>query len=72
MSTMKETNSYSPGPVTVPLSSLLLVLFIGLKLTDSVTWSWLWVLAPLWVPFAAALVLAAVMFIVVALQEILK
>lgn len=27
---------------------LLGLLFIGLKLTDHITWSWLWVLAPIW------------------------
>lgn len=27
---------------------LLTVLFIGLKLTEVITWSWWWVLAPLW------------------------
>lgn len=31
---------------------LIQVLFIGLKLTDQITWSWWWVLAPLWSPFA--------------------
>ena len=31
--------------------SLLAVLFIGLKLTHYIDWSWIWVLAPLWVPF---------------------
>jgi hypothetical protein len=30
--------------------SLLAVLFIGLKLTGYITWSWWWVLAPLWGP----------------------
>lgn len=28
--------------------SLLTVLFIGLKLTGYIAWSWLWVLSPLW------------------------
>lgn len=31
---------------------LLTVLFIGLKLTGHIDWSWWWVLAPLWAPFA--------------------
>jgi len=31
---------------------LLTLLFIGLKLTGSITWSWWWVLAPLWAPVA--------------------
>jgi len=29
------------------LAILLTVLFIGLKLTDYVAWSWIWVLSPL-------------------------
>ena len=28
--------------------TLLAVLFIGLKLAGIITWSWLWVLSPLW------------------------
>ena len=31
---------------------LLTVLFIGLKLTGYIAWSWWWVLSPLWIPFA--------------------
>lgn len=30
--------------------SLLLILFIALKLTGYIDWSWKWVLAPLWIP----------------------
>ena len=37
------------------LSTLLTVLFVGLKLTKYIDWSWWWVLAPLWIP--ASLVL---------------
>lgn len=38
---------------------LLTLLFIALKLTNYIDWSWLWVLAPLWIPlglFIAALI----------------
>lgn len=31
---------------------LLTVLFIGLKLTHVIAWTWWWVLAPLWIPTA--------------------
>ena len=47
---------------------VLALLFVVLKLADLVAWSWLWVLAPIWIPaalFAAAAVGAAI-FIVVA------
>lgn len=36
--------------------SLLLLLFIGLKLTGYIDWSWWWVLAPFWIPFSIALI----------------
>lgn len=35
--------------------SLLALLFIGLKLGEVITWSWWWVLAPIWGPWALAL-----------------
>lgn len=34
------------------LTTLLTVLFVGLKLTNYIDWSWWWVLAPLWIPVA--------------------
>lgn len=33
------------------LATLLLVLFIGLKLGNVIAWSWWWVLSPLWLPW---------------------
>ena len=43
----QSSNSYAASP----LPTLLLVLFIGLKLAGIITWSWWWVMAPMWVPF---------------------
>lgn len=40
--------------------SLLLLLFIGLKLGGVIDWSWLWVLAPFWIPLSLALLAGAV------------
>ena len=37
------------------ISSLLGVLFIGLKLGNVIDWSWWWVLSPFWVAPAIAL-----------------
>lgn len=36
--------------------TLLLLLFIGLKLTGHIAWSWWWVLSPLWIPIVLAVV----------------
>lgn len=40
---------------------LLTIVFIVLKLTGFIDWSWLWVLAPLWLPLC--LVLAVMVFV---------
>lgn len=47
------------APTVLPLPTLLGVLFIGLKLTGHIAWSWLWVLSPFWLPFALLAVLCA-------------
>jgi hypothetical protein len=47
----------------------LAVLFIGLKLTGFITWSWLWVLSPLWIPLSLLLVIAAFVLIAVLIRS---
>jgi uncharacterized protein (DUF983 family) len=39
---------------------LLAIVFIVLKLTEVITWSWLWVLSPLWIPFVIAIPLVLI------------
>lgn len=39
------------------LPVLLTVLFIGLKLTNHINWSWVWVLAPFWITVIVVFVL---------------
>lgn len=34
---------------SVGFLDLLLILFIGLKLTGHIDWSWFWVMSPIWV-----------------------
>ncbi len=63
-------NSTNTGGVS--FLRLLTLLFIGLKLTGYITWSWLWVLAPLWVPMGIALLLLSVGMLIVGLGIIVK
>jgi len=42
----------------IGFTGLLTVAFIVLKLTGHITWSWWWVLSPLWISFALAMVVA--------------
>ena len=60
MSDNKSTRSSGIG-----FSSLLAILFITLKLTGVITWSWLWVLAPIWIPFVIVVFVLIIVGIVV-------
>lgn len=46
---------------------LLAIVFITLKLTNYITWSWWWVLSPLWIPIVLVLAIALIAAIVIAL-----
>ena len=46
---MSNSSSSSSG---IGFAGMLTILFIGLKLTHFIDWSWLWVLSPLWIGFA--------------------
>jgi hypothetical protein len=39
---------------------MLTILFIGLKLTGYVDWSWTWVLSPLWIGFTIGVTLIGI------------
>lgn len=47
------------------LMHLLAVLFVGLKLTNHITWSWIWVLSPLWLPISVSLFLLLLIALIV-------
>lgn len=52
----------------IGLGGILFIVFLVLKLTGKVDWSWLWVTAPLWLPFAIGI---GIVFIVVIIAAIL-
>lgn len=49
--------------------NLLTIVFIVLKLCDVVDWSWWWVLAPSWIPFALGFVSFCVWFLIVSVFD---
>ena len=55
-----ETNS---AKNTFPFLSILTLIFITLKLTGYITWSWWWVLSPLWLPIVIVLFFATILVI---------
>lgn len=48
----------------VTFTGLLFLLFLGLKLTGYIAWSWVWVTAPLWMPMMLVLFIFAVLGVV--------
>jgi hypothetical protein len=47
---MNNTSSSSSISVGGGFPGLLAIAFIVMKLTGYITWSWWWVLSPLWIP----------------------
>ena len=47
--------------------SMLTVLFIGLKLTDYISWSWFWVLSPILLPLIFVLLF---MFLIILIKAL--
>lgn len=50
------------------LPGVLTIVFVVLKLVGVITWSWAWVLAPLWIA-AALVVIIAIVLIVMKLRK---
>lgn len=63
MASENQTTVRSGG---IGFAGLLTVLFIGLKLTGYISWSWLWVLSPLWISFTICIILILI-FIILAI-----
>lgn len=56
--------SESAGNNGIGFVGLLTILFIGLKLTGHIQWSWVWVLSPMWISFLLIVLLIAIYLII--------
>ena len=54
----KETNNGG-----IDFLGILTIVFIILKLCKVIAWSWLWVLAPLWIPLSIGLIILIIALI---------
>ena len=64
-----STNQASGG---IGFLGLLTIVFIVLKLINVITWSWWWVLAPIWMPIAIGLIVAGLLFGISIIQSKFK
>jgi hypothetical protein len=58
---MKNQNTTKGG---IGFTGLLTILFIALKLLGVITWSWWWVLSPLWISAIVGVILLAIVILV--------
>jgi hypothetical protein len=56
---MSDTSSSSSGGIG--FAGLLTIVFIVLKILGKITWSWWWVISPLWISFGIFLVVLVVL-----------
>lgn len=43
--------------------TVLAIIFIVLKLTHLIKWSWFWVLSPIWIPITIFVIIAAIIML---------
>lgn len=60
----KENTSSGMG-----IGMVLFIVFLVLKLTGTIDWSWWWVTSPLWIPLAAAAVILGVVGVIAMIIE---
>ena len=60
---MKGENNNNATASGIGITGLLGVAFIVLKLCDKIDWPWIWVLAPIWIPFSVGVLVLIVMII---------
>lgn len=53
----------------IGFTGILTIVFIVLKLLGKISWSWVWVLAPLWISFAFGLLMFVVLIIFFAIAD---
>jgi len=69
---MSNTNNSSSSSGGIGFIGVLTILFIALKLTGYIDWSWWWVLSPLWVGIPAVLVIWLIVFLILIIVDGMK
>ena len=64
---MSDSSSSSSGGIG--FTGLLTVLFVGLKLTNVIAWSWWWVLSPIWIPILLLIIILIIAVLISAWLE---
>jgi hypothetical protein len=66
---VSSSSSSSSSSAGIGFTGLLTILFIALKLTGYITWSWVWVLSPLWISFSIMTVIFSLFLLFVVIVK---
>ena len=58
--------------VRTPICMILFIVFLILKLTNTIDWSWWWITAPLWIPVSIALVVLLISSVIIGIISIIE
>ena len=61
---MNNNNNKQATRTGISFTGALTLIFITLKLTHVIDWSWVWVLAPMWMPIALLIIAFIIGFMV--------
>ena len=64
---MASNNSSSSGGIGV--CGLMGVMFIGLRIAGVISWPWVWVLSPFWIPLALGVIFLLIVFVIAAIAD---
>ena len=60
-----KTTSTTTSSCRIDLGTVLTIIFVVLKLLGVISWSWVWVLSPLWISVALAIIIFIISMIVI-------
>lgn len=63
------SDKFKISSIRVNLCTILFILFLVLKLTGNIDWSWWWVTAPLWVPASLFLIVLAILVLILGIMS---
>ena len=67
---MNDVSSNTTGG-GIGFVGLLTIVFITLKLLGVITWSWVWVLAPLWISLAIGIIAIPVILVIAVIMALI-
>lgn len=69
---MSSEGKATSSVASFPIASILTIVFVVLKLTNVIDWSWWWVLCPLWLSAMFVVAILVLVFLIVLLVEVFK